>query len=268
MWPTHTPLKPKNFNPVKATPPFYMELKDDGYRFTISVYKGVLQVMMSGTRINHVNKVKRHLPAWVYQLPEQSVVECEFFLPEKPASLVPSAIKGTIPDILSINAFAIPFYHGTDVRDLDYHLMNSLIATVTGKAPEFQVVPTMPDLSALEAMAKLRRVEGFVLKERGYANWWKVKIEHTADLKVSGLQGGRGKYFGKVGAVILQDGTGREVGTAGGFDDATRFAITEKDIGRICEIKYQYITEHGKLRHGRFKRWREDKDVAEVIAYG
>ena len=50
------------------------------------------------------------------------------------------------------------------------------------------------------------------------------------------------------------------------MSDRIRWDIDEdKDIGRIVEVEYQRVTRLGKLRHPRFKRWRDDKNHANKI---
>lgn len=55
-----------------------------------------------------------------------------------------------------------------------------------------------------------------------------------------------------------------EVGECSGFDDEIRESLTEKDLYRVIEVKCNEIfKDTGKLRHPRFLRFRDDKDMEE-----
>lgn len=139
--------------------------------------------------------------------------------------------------------------------------------------------------------------EGWVLKQAPYEGWWKVKEAYNVDCIVTAWKEGTNKYLGLVGSLCVsvfdyeqafnartiwntQRGTHTdpkdirqdwvkapglvEVGFAGGMSDDDRLEMTEladegKLIGRVCEVKHQYVGAGGRLRHPRFIRWREDK---------
>lgn len=83
---------------------------------------------------------------------------------------------------------------------------------------------------------------------------WKLKITETYDVRVTGIQAGKGKHLGRMGALLTTMG---KVGT--GFTDAMREETWE--IGEIIEVECMEITEDGKFRHPRFIRRRFDKDT-------
>ena len=93
-------------------------------------------------------------------------------------------------------------------------------------------------------------IEGWVLKDG--PNWYKLKPVLSVDLAVTGFKPGHGKYRGTVGALICGNIS------VSGMDDETRRRISPGDLGRVCEVAYQYVTSLGKLRHPRFIRWRDD----------
>ncbi len=98
-------------------------------------------------------------------------------------------------------------------------------------------------------------LEGLVVKEEETGKLWKVKKEHTEDVKVTAVVPGKGKYVGKMGALMTDMG---KVGT--GFTDEERQLYNTKDmIGQTIEVKCMEITEDGKFRLPRFIRLREDK---------
>jgi DNA ligase-1 len=97
--------------------------------------------------------------------------------------------------------------------------------------------------------------------------WLKLKPVDNADLCVVGVEEGKGKHKGVLGALLCEYGdVFARVGT--GFTDAQRKRMwEEKDriIGKIAEIEYQSITKPNKkgiksLRFPVFKCIRLDKD--------
>lgn len=112
--------------------------------------------------------------------------------------------------------------------------------------------------------------EGFMLKHSNLTGWKKVKKESTIDCFITGYVPGKGKYFGKVGSltccVYNREGKQIQIATAGGFNDEIRDWLTEQfehniqDIlGQVIELQYQFVATQGRLRHPRFKNWRDDK---------
>jgi ATP-dependent DNA ligase len=96
-------------------------------------------------------------------------------------------------------------------------------------------------------------------------HWLKMKAEDTLDLPIIAVIKGGGKYAHCMGAVVvLHNNVEVNVGT--GFDDKDREAIwnlyesnPEDIIGRLIEVRYQYETPAGSLRHPSFFRFRDDK---------
>lgn len=95
--------------------------------------------------------------------------------------------------------------------------------------------------------------EGLVLRQGN--KWLKVKPSETYDVTVTGIQDGKGKHLGKLGAFITDMG---KVGT--GLTDDQRIEYNTQDmIGRTIEVDCMELTEDGKFRHPRFVRVRYDK---------
>ena len=137
-------------------------------------------------------------------------------------------------------------------------------------------------------------VEGIVLKASHFSGWFKYKASRTVDLVVIGLKEGQGKNMGMYGSlhggVLRYDGycpaclewRGNirglcpkcnahldqvehmvEVASVGGMDNETLEQLGDDDVGRVFECEYQYLGSGNKLRHPRFKRWRDDKPATE-----
>lgn len=91
------------------------------------------------------------------------------------------------------------------------------------------------------------------------ASWTKVKPVETLDLEIIGIEEGKGKYGGMLGAFIV-DHNGVNVHVGSGFSDKQRREWFTKDmIGKIAEIKYDCETPDGSLRFPRMKNLRPDK---------
>jgi len=99
--------------------------------------------------------------------------------------------------------------------------------------------------------------EGLILRSLyDPSKWLKVKTKFTADVLVTDLLAGGGKYTGMLGAFITKYGN---VGT--GLTDADRVLYNDsKYIGSLIEVEYMELTKYNKLRHPRFVRIRNDKD--------
>jgi hypothetical protein len=84
----------------------------------------------------------------------------------------------------------------------------------------------------------------------------KVKQRETYDVKVTGIQMGKGKHAGRLGAVLTEKG---KVGT--GFNDAQRCdLLVEFSFGKtVIEVECTGLTPGGKFREPRFVRVRFDK---------
>jgi len=84
----------------------------------------------------------------------------------------------------------------------------------------------------------------------------KVKRFHDAECEIVGYTEGRGKYRGKVGAIVcaLQDGTHFKIGS--GLSKA--FRENPPKIGTIITFKYKEFTKKGKPRFPIFLRVRDD----------
>lgn len=137
---------------------------------------------------------------------------------------------------------------------------------------EFLLGPFLQDL----ATQSKGLAEGVMLKGGNLSNWKKVKKENTIDCFIVGYLPGKGKYAGKVGslrcAVYNNVGKVIEIATAGGFNDEIRdwlteqFKINRKEIlSQVIELQYQFVATQGRLRHPRFKDWRDDKLCTECL---
>ena len=111
--------------------------------------------------------------------------------------------------------------------------------------------------------------EGAVLKKVGSNypfgrgnNWLKWKPEETYDIRITGVEEGKGRNEGRLGQFIC-DLNGVQVQCGGGFSDQQREHYWENRkemIGVIIEVKCQEKTKDGSLRFPVFVKERGDKD--------
>jgi len=83
----------------------------------------------------------------------------------------------------------------------------------------------------------------------------KVKKFHDSECKIIGYTNGKGKYSGKVGAIICQLFNQIEFKIGSGMND--KFRKNPPKIGTIITFKYQNITKYGKPRFPIYLRIRE-----------
>ena len=98
----------------------------------------------------------------------------------------------------------------------------------------------------------------------------KVKVMQDADLLITGVQEGTGKYKGKLGSLIV-DYKGTPVGVGSGLSDELREEIWDNQnnyIGRVAKIQY-FEETHGEdgLPSIRFPVFIELREVEKEVSY-
>lgn len=197
-------------------------------------------------------------------LPREFAIDGELVWPGHPATEVITAIT-ECPSELEYVGFAVAYADGyttTWPYDRGRELLESLVVRTSEIRARGLTNASYEDMLTLVHAGE----EGLVLKGYNYADWWKVKPVFEADCLVVGIkQGNAGKYQDCCGALLLMAGDPlRDVGRCSGMDEATRFAITSSDIGRVCQVEYQSITSRGKFQFPRFVCWRDDKTANDV----
>lgn len=102
------------------------------------------------------------------------------------------------------------------------------------------------------------------------SNLLKVKVMSDCDLEIIGVQEGKGKFEGTLGALTV-DYKGNPVGVGSGLSDEMRAAIwadPDKYIGRVATIQYFEETNDadGKLSI-RFPVFKELREVGKEVSY-
>lgn len=129
------------------------------------------------------------------------------------------------------------------------------------------LVQSEAEIHALYERYRAQGLEGVLVKDldalyqrRRSQAWLKIKAEESKDLRIKATVPGTGKYEGMIGAVVV-DHDGVDVNVGSGLSDELRAQEPEFFIGRLAEIEYHEVTPDGSLRHPRYKRFRDDKDV-------
>lgn len=246
----------------------YAHEKVDGHRLILGVRpKGLDGKSVALTTTGHdildrIREVGYRWPLNVLKMPDDTWLDCELCVAGRPASYVKTALANGDP-ALAITCHAIPVFAG-DLIDC-YPLEDVEDMCIRHGVPFTEWEHCWPKqlLSEWETKARARKLEGWVFKRANYSGWYKLKVENTVDLVVTGFVDGNGKHIGLVGSLrgsTYHNTALVEVACVGGMDDETRLAIDEKrDLGRVMEVRYQQLGSGGRLRHPRFIRWRDDK---------
>lgn len=222
------------------------------------------------------------------QFPELAPMTCldgELIWPGHPDSAIPTALTDC-PDQLKYVPFAMPFLRGVDLRDPGHNnytrvrrYINSHIMPVV----TLEAVFTASNRKALAAeltsflnKAKLEKVEGFVLKTHHYSGWFKLKGILEADVFViSFVSSDSDTRNGLITSVEVGAYDGDKIvhmGRVSGFDfeEQTQMSMAYNRHGltnrnpyyrRALRVLFQEMASRGKMKHGFFDCWRNDKDA-------
>lgn len=173
------------------------------------------------------------------------------------------------------------------IRDFPYTERRELLELVMQawqrEYPELPVhlVPSWPATEASVVRSLSEGYEGVVLKAltskyvEGSRNsgWYKLKMDSTADLVITGYEPGKDANAGKVGSFevsVLTDAGYIPVGHCGNFTQAFRDEVSAPDgslrqewYEKVVEVSAQGVGARGHLRHCLLKRVRPDKTPAD-----
>jgi ATP-dependent DNA ligase len=120
--------------------------------------------------------------------------------------------------------------------------------------------------------------EGLVLKDpkgawedKRVKHQVKMKAELEADLRVTGLVPGAGKYKGKIGSLMVESADGEVMSAVGtGLDDDERSYDPKEFLGKIVAVKYNALITDKKTGQKSlflpvFVEIRDDKTVADTL---
>jgi len=210
-----------------------------------------------------------------------TILDGELWVPDHDASDVITFVKDPDQwDKLRWTIFAVPMFKNKDLRAHDVveayeqcglertsddNPINLIQPTIKHDRFDIKhVVEFNQNPHPIESWLLAHKAEGLVFKFDNWRTWWKWKPTRTIDCVVLGFKPGEGKFLGNTGAIVVgvynDHGDAIEIASVSGMDDYTRDMIDEDDdLGRVCEVKYQYVGAGGRLRHPRFSRWRDDE---------
>jgi len=252
--------KPDSKTYREGEPAAYSHVKYDGH-FTRVVRgrSGVVRVYSSlGTDITDKMPDKLMLNVWRF-VPHNTILLGELYAKGMKASYVKTALKED-HGRLRLSYFALETH-------VEYTAALEEVADLIG----LWGLPFAPYRRLQDGWSVADEIawgienggEGVVLKDGNIHNWRKLKPFKSIDLIIAGFLPGDGKYTGQVGSIICKTTEGHEVAAVSGMDDELRAALTPADIGRVIEVKYQYVGSRGRLRHPTFERFRDDKTAAQ-----
>lgn len=191
----------------------------------------------------------------------------ELWVPGKPASYVKSALKHQDPD-LTFSPFA-SMYHGANV---ELEVLDLYFESLDLQCPEYHVI-NHEDPFIIDSEEPLQDdQEGWVFKDGNRLNWYKWKPVRTIDLVITGYRPGKAKYTGQMGSIVCavqHDEKWYEVCNVSGMDESVRLWFTQNAdamLNRVIEVAYQYVGSQGRLRHPRYIRYRDDKQVHQCMS--
>lgn len=239
--------KAKTYNPEKHSGFFIVEEKLDGLRLMLKKGTALFRDQLN---------VWSTLPEHIQRLATDQWIDGELYIPGSTAS---EAMRIENQTKLHFSGFYLP---GIKLKPREHHTQIKVLGIEPPKVLGRIQTPSLFDLQT-ELNGWAGSKEGFILKKDiAYPAWYKFKVEQTSDLVILGFTAGTGKYKGKIGAIIcgaIVSGKLTEVAKVSGMVEEIRFSLTNEDIGRIVEVRYQEIASRGKLRHPRFVRFRNDK---------
>lgn len=234
-----------------------IEEKIDGIRILLG--RGLA---LTRGKNNWFDKLPRHIQVRTADIP----VDGELNWPGHTSTDVATGLKNKEAG-LRFTAFYLPGFGGHPLEHRS-RLKQMGFGVPDLYGPEAYIEP--PSLKILEADAIERKLEGWVLKELVNPYWWRVKLEKTYDLIVTGYNiATTGRHTGRLKSLRCSayiNGVLTEVANVSGMTDAERYVFDPAaDVGRIVEVQAQFMASRGRLRHPRFIRWRADKPARECV---
>lgn len=186
-------------------------------------------------------------------------------------------VRAIIKDGIALSRSGKPLHNLQNIPDGEYEIFDtnwetsvSLVRTKEGTPVEKRqayslkpldprlILGTFHGLSKEGINDKFKQAlklghEGLVLHGKD-GTQLKVKPKATYDTKVTGVQPGKGKHEGRLGAILTEMG---KVGT--GFTDEQREQLKTIEPGTVIEVEAMGLTKNNKFRHPRFVRVRFDK---------
>lgn len=270
---------------------YYVEKKEQGH-FHIYARDANGIYTMFGRRLgvdgafNDVYpKINGHID--LPSIPINTAIAVELVWPGHPDSAIPTAIKDS-PHVLRIKGLGIAISHGKDAKEYNfsYEYARKIMIYMIGhkNCVEQHGKYTLDKhnkplvIKELLGISNHLGIEGWVLKGKGYSDWWKLKGIQEADVFITGFKISESDtYDGQITAVeigVYENGRLIHMGRVSGFDDNEKTLMTRAFhyhgtgnanpyLYRVLRITYQEVAAKGKLKHGFFDSWRDDKDHSD-----
>lgn len=218
-----------------------------------------------------------HLAEIIARIPPMTVVEGEIHSPNHRATSVRTLLNDRSP-ALQFSPFAMPVLRGEDWREASVHDVMPMLHRLLEVPVESQLIheALLPlEKSTLTGWLHAARdegLEGYMLKSEHWPTsrhgWLKLKHLSTVDCIVYKELRGVGKFYGKLGALMiaLRDERGALIPigkVGGGFKDEDRELPRGSWEGAVIEVQYQSVQANGRLQFPQFVRRRDDKPDAE-----
>jgi ATP-dependent DNA ligase len=208
---------------------------------------------------------------WISYVPTYTALDCEVYVEGVHATSVITHLKDYVR-VIDVIPFAVPWFCGKDFRRQTFPVIRSLMQefkipfALTEERKSFSWPSDDPDEMRcyLEEQAKTRGWEGYILKEKHYSGWWKVKPTQTLDLVVTGYTiSDSDSFAGGVKAIQVaypQRPSETLASVGSGFEAEWRMSVDPSTlVGRVAEISFDSFAANGGLKFPRFVRWRDDK---------
>lgn len=173
---------------------------------------------------------------------------------------------------VSFIAFDIVRCKGQDLRGFPLRERRKFLEYIVSEleSPHIHITEQAPVSVEQHEIFTSKFGEGSVLKDlsapykagrsKAMLKWKKVEEE---DVVIMGMDPGKGKYTGQVGAIVFgqyNDGELKERGRCSGMTDAQRLQFTANlPIGEVMVITHNGILAGQGFRHPQFKHIRQDK---------
>ena len=281
----YKPMLAKDFDPSRVEYPVYVEPKLDGVRVVAHIDFSTNRIEMffrSGNPVLsllHIEKLlmnsRKHFEDAGYG--DKIFLDGEVTHPDgyKTASGQSRWIHEQAPeleysifDAIDDGEAHMPYVDRiTKLNKIEYAFTDNMWVV---KVVPSLIAEDLGEVNEIYADYMAKGMEGVMVKdanapyvEKRSFYWMKMKEELSVDIPIVGFFEGQGKYKEMLGGVIAEiPATGRQVRVGSGFTDSQRAEVWENQndyLGMTAEIKYQYETHLGSLRHPVFKTWRTDK---------